>query len=108
MDHQVISLLLGILSTVLATGIVACIRYIAKLKKERKHENNKRQKAFENGMKCLLRSELFRYHEKYMKEGSIPKYAYENWIQMYDSYVGLDGNGMVVPMNEQIKSLPFR
>ncbi|WP_243126949.1 hypothetical protein [Hominisplanchenecus murintestinalis] len=43
----------------------------------------------------LLRVQLIEYHDKYMKLGSIPSYAYENFVEMYQAYHELGGNGMV-------------
>ena len=42
-----------------------------------------------------------------MKRGSIPSYAYENFIEMYEAYHELGGNGMVTHMKEEIEELSF-
>ena len=47
------------------------------------------------GTMLLLRVQLIEYHDKYMKLGSIPSYAYENFVEMYQAYHELGGNGMV-------------
>ena len=41
-------------------------------------------------------------HEKYTKLGEIPRYAYENYAEMYNAYHALGGNGMVTKMLEEI------
>ena len=48
------------------------------------------------------------YHTKYMKEGSIPSYAYENFNEMYQAYHGLGGNSMVTKMKKEIDELHIK
>lgn len=65
----------------------------------------KSRDANSRGTMLLLRVQLIEYHDKYMKRGSIPSYAYENFIEMYDAYHELGGNGMVTHMKEEIEEL---
>ena len=67
----------------------------------------KSRDANSRGTMLLLRVQLIEYHDKYMKRGSIPSYAYENFIEMYDAYHELGGNGMVTHMKEEIDELSF-
>ena len=67
----------------------------------------KSRDANSRGTMLLLRVQLIEYHDKYMKRGSIPSYAYENFIEMYDAYHELGGNGMVTHMKEEIEELNF-
>ena len=67
----------------------------------------KSRDANSRGTMLLLRVQLIEYHDKYMKRGSIPSYAYENFIEMYDAYHELGGNGMVTHMKEEIEELSF-
>lgn len=59
-------------------------------------------------MMLLLRIQLIEYHDKYMKLGEIPSYAYDNFIEMYDAYHALGGNGMITKMREEISELHLR
>ena len=77
--------------------------YIVWLLKQQK----KSRDANSRGTMLLLRSQLIDYHSKYMKRGSIPSYAYENFIEMYDAYHELGGHGMVTHMKEEIEELSF-
>lgn len=77
--------------------------YIVWLLKQQK----KSRDANSRGTMLLLRSQLIDYHSKYMKRGSIPSYAYENFIEMYDAYHELGGNGMVTHMKEEVEELSF-
>ena len=60
------------------------------------------------GTMLLLRVRLIEYHDKYMKLGSIPSYAYENFCEMYKEYHRLGGNGMVTKMKQEIEELHLK
>ena len=47
-------------------------------------------------------------HEKYTNIGHIPNYAYQNYIEMYEAYHALGGNGMITKMLEEIKDLKLQ
>lgn len=76
------------------------IRLLQKQKKLR--ENNSQ------GTMLLLRVQLIEYHSKYTEQGEIPSYAYENFIDMYETYHALGGNGMVTKMYEEIHELHLK
>lgn len=80
--------------------ILGYIVYMLKNQKKSRDANSR-------GTMLLLRVQLIEYHDKYMKRGSIPSYAYENFIEMYDAYHELGGNGMVTHMKEEIEELSF-
>lgn len=73
---------------------------VALLKKQ-----NKTRKANSKGTMLLLRVQLIEYHTKYMRQGEIPSYAYQNFVDMYETYHELGGNGMITKMYEEIKEL---
>lgn len=64
--------------------------------------------ANSKGTMLLLRVQLIEYHDKYMRLGEIPSYAYENFNEMYDAYHKLGGNGMVTKMKQEIEELHFK
>lgn len=70
------------------------------LKDERKHRG-----ANETGTMLLLRVQLIEYHDKYCKIGEVPSYVYENFVEMYNAYHRLGGNGMIEKMYEEFKEL---
>ena len=80
--------------------ILGYIVYMLKNQKKSRDANSR-------GTMLLLRVQLIEYHDKYMKRGTIPSYAYENFIEMYDAYHALGGNGMVTHMKEEIEELSF-
>lgn len=75
--------------------------YIVWLLKQQK----KSRDANSKGTMLLLRVQLIAYHDKYMKRGSIPSYAYENFDEMYNAYHNLGGNGMITHMKHEIDEL---
>ncbi|MDQ9823522.1 hypothetical protein RFZ44_09235, partial [Acinetobacter sp. 163] len=78
--------------------------YIVYLLKDQKKERD----ANSRGTMLLLRVQLIEYHDKYMKLGYIPSYAYDNFDEMYKSYRDLGGNGMIVKMYEEIHDLHLK
>lgn len=76
---------------------------VGKLREKKKKDN-----ANARGTMLLLRVKLIEYHDTYMKRGSIPSYAYQNFDEMYDAYRALGGNGMVTKMHEEIHQLHFK
>ena len=75
--------------------------YIVWLLKQQK----KNRDANSRGTMLLLRVQLIEYHDKYMKLGEIPSYAYQNFCEMYDAYHELGGNGMVTKMKNEIEEI---
>ena len=75
--------------------------YIVWLLKQQK----KNRDANSKGTMLLLRVQLIEYHDKYMKLGEIPSYAYQNFCEMYDAYHELGGNGMVTKMKNEIEEI---
>lgn len=69
-------------------------------------QNQKKDRdANTKGTMLLLRVQLIEHHDKYMKLGEIPSYAYENFEEMYEAYHKLGGNGMITKMKEEIEEL---
>ena len=78
--------------------------YIVWLLKQQKNDRDANSK----GTMLLLRVQLIEYHDKYMKLGEIPSYAYENFVEMYNAYHALGGNGMATKMHEEIKEIRLK
>lgn len=78
--------------------------YIVWLLKNQKKDRDANSK----GTMLLLRVQLIEYHDKYMMLGDIPSYAYENFMEMYDAYHALGGNGMVTKMKQEIEELHLK
>lgn len=78
--------------------------YIVWLLKRQKKDRD----ANGRGTMLLLRVQLIDYHDRYMRQGEIPSYAYENFVEMYEAYHDLGGNGMVTKMYEEISELNLK
>ena len=78
--------------------------YIVWLLKRQKRDRN----ANSRGTMLLLRVQLIEYHDKYTKMGEIPSYAYQNFMEMYEAYHELGGNGMVTKMHDEIEALHLK
>lgn len=85
-------------------ALPALLGYIVWLLKKQKKDRDANGK----GTMLLLRVQLIEYHDRYMKQGDIPSYAYENFIEMYNAYHELGGNGMVTKMYEEIHALHLK
>lgn len=94
---MIIQILLSIYSVLLPI----LIGYIIKLLKEQKKERDANAK----GTMLLLRVQLIEYHDRYVAEGTIPSYAYDNFCDMYNAYHDLGGNGMVEKMKREIDNI---
>ena len=79
-----------------------------KERNERIEEEKKLRQANGKGTMLLLRVQLIEYHDKYMKLGTIPSYAYENFCEMYKAYHRLGGNGMITKMMHEIEELHLK
>lgn len=84
--------------------LTALMGYIVWLLKKQKRDRDANSK----GTMLLLRVQLIEYHDKYMRLGEIPSYAYENFNEMYDAYHKLGGNGMVTKMKQEIEELHLK
>lgn len=84
--------------------ITPILAYIVWLLKNQKKDRD----ANSQGTMMLLRVQLIEYHDKYMKLGEIPSYAYENFCEMYTAYHALGGNGMITKMKQEIEELHLK
>ena len=82
----------------------ALLGYVVWLLKNQKKDRDANSK----GTMLLLRVELIEYHDKYMRLGDIPSYAYENFLEKYDAYHALGGNGMITKMMHEIEELHLK
>lgn len=89
---------------VLPIIVTALMGYVVWLLKNQKKDRDANSK----GTMLLLRVQLIEYHDKYMKKGDIPSYAYENFCEMYNAYHRLGGNGMVTKMYNEIQELHLK
>lgn len=79
-----------------------------KLRQEKEKQEADRNKALEDGVRCLLRAKLIEYHDKYTTLGHISSHGLESDNLMYNAYKSLGGNGLLDQMNEEVKRLPVK
>ena len=87
-----------------AMVLPAVLGYIVWLLKRQKRDRDANGK----GTMLLLRVQLIEYHDRCVALGHIPSYALENFIEMYEAYHELGGNGMVTEMYKEILELEIR
>lgn len=87
--------------SVILTALMGYIVWLLKNQKKDRDANSK-------GTMLLLRVQLIEYHDRYMAKGDIPSYAYENFMEMYDAYHALGGNGMITKMKREIEELHLK
>ena len=65
-------------------------------------------KALREGVQCLLRAEIIRQNEKWVKSGYCPVYAKQALSRAYKSYHALNGNDVSPGLYEETMDLPER
>lgn len=65
-------------------------------------------KSFRDGLQCLLRAEIVRQNEKWVKAGYCPVYAKEALAREYRAYHALKGNDVATGLYEEVMELPER
>lgn len=87
--------------SIVMSGIMGYIVWMLQTQKKDRDANSK-------GTMLLLRVQLIEYHEKWVERGYITKHGLENFVEMYDAYHALGGNGMVTKLLEEVKRLPIK
>ena len=78
--------------------------YIVWLLKKQKCDRDANSK----GTMLLLRVQLIEYHEEWTARGYVTKHGTENFLEMYNAYHALGGNGMVTHLLEEVNELPIK
>lgn len=63
-------------------------------------------KALKEGVLSLLRAEIIRWHDKYVKKKFCPIYAKDALEKAYSAYHALGGNGTITILYNEIMALP--
>lgn len=96
---EVVMIILKWLIPAVCGGIITWAVTYIKLRK--KHES-----ALEEGLKCLLRAEIIRNHDKYLDRGYCPIYAKEALKRAYAAYHALRGNDVATQLYNEVMALP--
>lgn len=93
------SLILQLASWAITSALGAAIAMLASGAKGA----HKRQKAMEDGMKALVRAQLFNMHEKFVVHGEVCSYDdKEQATRLFEAYKALGGNGTGAKIYNQI------
>lgn len=96
---EVVMIILKWLIPAVCGGIITWAVTYIKLRK-------KRESALEEGLKCLLRAEIIRNHDKYLDRGYCPIYAKEALKRAYAAYHALRGNDVATQLYNEVMALP--
>ncbi len=86
---------------IVAAALTGGFRSLYKRYQNLKEENS----AVKDGMCALLRAELIRSGQKYMKKGYCEIYAKEAYDKAYIAYHNLGGNGTMTELHESVMNL---
>lgn len=78
--------------------------YIVWILKQQKRERS----ANSRGMMLLLRGQLKVYHKEYMQRGWITSEELADYLEMYEAYHSLGGNGVATKWKEDVQKLEVR
>ena len=84
--------------------LTALTGYVVWLLQSQKKDRNANSK----GTMLLLRVQLIEYHAKWKERNYVTKHGLENFLEMYDTYHALGGNGMVTELLNDAKELPIK
>ncbi len=82
----------------------AVLGYIVWLLKQQKKDRD----ANSRGTMLMLRAKLIEYHKEWTERGYITKHGLQNFIEMYEAYHELGGNGMVTHLLEEVEELQIK
>lgn len=88
--------------------LTACVPvilgYIVWLLKEQKKDRD----ANSRGTMLLLKVKLIEYHDEWTKRGYVTTHGIQNFLEMYDAYHSLGGNGMVTHLKGEVEALKVK
>lgn len=86
---------------IILTAFMSYVTWHLKTEKKARDANTR-------GTMLLLRVQLIQYHESWIKRGYVTKHGLENFIEMYESYHELGGNGMVTQLLKEVEELEIK
>lgn len=86
--------------------ILAVATYNINRARSEKQEQEKKQKALEDGVQCLLRNSIVTDYNKYQSKGFCPIYAKETLKKTYQAYSNLGGNDVAKELYHTLLQMP--
>ena len=100
MSHDVLSMILQVLS--LITSLAAAAAIIVKPIREKLFDT----KTTKEGQRCMLRAEMLSiYYRGQDAGGKLRQYDYQNFVLLYAAYKALDGNSFIDSINPKVKDM---
>lgn len=97
-------LLLQTYTIALPIILTSFLGYIVWLLKQQKKDRDANSK----GTMLMLRSKLIEYHKEWTEREYVTKHGLDNFMEMYDAYHELGGNGMVTHLLEEVRELQIK
>lgn len=97
-------LLLQTYMVALPIVLTSSMGYIVWLLKQQKKDRD----ANSRGTMLMLRSKLIEYHKEWTERGHVTKHGLENFLEMYEAYHALGGNGMVTHLLDEVNDLQIK
>lgn len=66
----------------------------------------KHMQATQNGVQCMLRSQIIDIYNRSLERGYCHIYEKENLTKAYKAYLGLDGNGVIPGLYKTVMDMP--
>lgn len=89
---------------IITISLPIILGYIVWLLKEQKKDRDANSK----GTMLLLRAKLIEYHKEWTDRNYITTHGIQNFLEMYDAYHSLGGNGMVTHLKEEVEKLEVK
>lgn len=107
-------IIVAIISALVTVGNVVFTTFMNQRTEKKSEETVKELKQdsrielLEKGVQSLLRAEIIRSHEKYVRKGFCPVQARDALTHAYEAYHQLGGNGTMTTLQNQIMALPLK
>lgn len=86
---------------IILTTVLGYVVWILKQQKKDRDANSK-------GTMLLLKVQLIEYHAEWTTRGYVTRHGIDNFIEMYNAYHELGGNGMITHLKEDVEKLPIK
>lgn len=106
-DEIILKVVLTIIGFVV-TGVLGYLTARVKEYKARVKKQEEKDKLQQNGLMCLLRSNITSKYYVYKELGAIPYYEKENIDKMHEQYKKMGGNSYVDTIVVELNELPIK
>lgn len=93
---------------VIFTTVLSFVGWSYRKLKKRQEQQERKNKAIENGVQALLRNELIKNYREYKLKGEITLLDKENMEHMFTEYFNLGGNGMMEEVHKEFLEIPIK